>query len=408
LKNGRGGSIWYYNPFEAGGRTVEELDYYRGREQSLIKHEILRKYLQRLTYKIVLGLKRSQFTLTYIDGFSGPWQSRSETFSDTSFQIAINELRAARDALADKYHIRLNLRCLFVEKEEEAFLQLENHLKDLTDIELKLIHGEFEKNIPQALEFARLSENLFTFIFIDPTGWTGFGLKAITPLLQLWYSEVLINFMTKDIIRFIDDPRPEIRTTFQDLFGTDEVQRAWSGLQGREREEAIVEAYRQRLKEVVGYKYAANAVVFHPEKDRTHFNLIYGTRNLEGLRTFRDSERKAMVKQNQIRNVTKQERQIERTRNLALFSAEEVGSDDYYQELRTRFFEICQSEVVAFLETRKGCLYKELLSFLEIPLIYEKDIQELLWELKRKGIIEIAGMTGKERVIKADHAIAWK
>jgi hypothetical protein len=38
---------------------VEELDYYHGREQSLIKHEILRKYLQRLTYKVVLGLKTS-------------------------------------------------------------------------------------------------------------------------------------------------------------------------------------------------------------------------------------------------------------------------------------------------------------------------------------------------------------
>jgi hypothetical protein len=59
-----------------------------------------------------------------------------------------------------------------------------------------------------------------------------------------------MNFMTKDIVRFIDDQRPEIKTTFQDLFGSDEIQSAWGGLQGREREEAIVEAYWRRLKPV--------------------------------------------------------------------------------------------------------------------------------------------------------------
>jgi len=231
---------------------VKELEYYRGREQSLIKHEILRKYLQRLTYKVVLGFKKSQFTLTYIDGFSGPWQSQSETFCDTSFQIALDELRMARQELADKHNIRLNLRCLFVEKNHQAFRLLEQHLINSTDIELKLIHGEFEKSIPEVLNFVRVKDNHFTFIFIDPTGWTGFGLNAISPLLRLQYSEVLINFMMKDIIRFIDDQRPEIRASFNDLFGTSGVQEVWKGLQGREREEKIVEAYRKRLKEVIG------------------------------------------------------------------------------------------------------------------------------------------------------------
>jgi three-Cys-motif partner protein len=87
----------------------------------------------------------------------------------------------------------LNLRCLFVEKDDQAFRQLEQHLKNSTDIELKLIHGEFEKNIPNVLDFACVRDNLFTFIFIDPTGWTGFGLNAISPLLQLWYSVYFIS-----------------------------------------------------------------------------------------------------------------------------------------------------------------------------------------------------------------------
>lgn len=387
---------------------MKELKYYRGREQSLIKHEILRKYLQRLTYKVVLGFKKSQFTLTYIDGFSGPWQSQSETFCDTSFQIALDELRMARQELADKHNIRLNLRCLFVEKNHQAFRLLEQHLINSTDIELKLIHGEFEKSIPEVLNFVRVKDNHFTFIFIDPTGWTGFGLNAISPLLRLQYSEVLINFMMKDIIRFIDDQRPEIRASFNDLFGTSGVQEVWKGLQGREREEKIVEAYRKRLKEVIGYKYTANAVILHPQKDRTHFHLIYGTRNLEGLRTFREIERKAMEKQNYVRNIAKQERQIERTKNLALFSGEEVGCCDYYEELRLRNLEFCKSEIKNFLQQRKAVLFEKLLLFLEIPLIYEQDIQDFLKELKQEGLIEFDGLKARERKLKLNHKVFWK
>lgn len=387
---------------------MKELEYYRGREQSLIKHEILRKYLQRLTYKVVLGFKKSIFNLTYIDGFSGPWQSQSETFCDTSFQIALDELRMARKALADKHNICLNLRCLFVEKNHQAFQLLEQHLENSTDIELKLIHGEFEKSIPEVLDFVQEKDNHFTFIFIDPTGWTGFGLNAISPLLQLQYSEVLINFMTKDIIRFIDDQRSEIKTSFNDLFGTSGVQEIWKGLQRREREEKIVDAYRERLKKIIGYKYTANAIILHPQKDRTHFHLIYGTRNIEGLRTFREIERKAMETQNYVRNIAKQERQIERTKNLALFSGEEVGCCDYYEELRSRNLEFCKSKIKNFLQLRKEVLFKELLSFLEISLIYEKDIQNFLWELKQSGFVEIKGLNARERIIKLDHKVFWK
>lgn len=55
-------------------------------------------------------------------------------------------------------------------------------------------------------------------IFIDPTGWTGYPLQKITPLLKL-RGEVLINFMSDHINRFIDDPRPNIAQQFDDLFG---------------------------------------------------------------------------------------------------------------------------------------------------------------------------------------------
>jgi len=62
-------------------------DPYVGREQTKAKHFILRHYLQALAFKV---LRFSD--ITYVDGFSGPWDTRTEDFSDSSFMIAITVL----------------------------------------------------------------------------------------------------------------------------------------------------------------------------------------------------------------------------------------------------------------------------------------------------------------------------
>jgi three-Cys-motif partner protein len=155
--------------------------------------------------------------------------------SDTSFQIAINELRKVRDDLRGR-EINLTLRCLFVEIDDEAFFRLQEYVNKINDIQIKLIHGSFEDTIPEIVQFAKADNNMFTFTFIDPTGWKGFRMNNIRPLLKLPSSEVLINFMTDFIIRFIDDKRQEIKDTFIDLFGTEKVQEQWKELKGRKRE----------------------------------------------------------------------------------------------------------------------------------------------------------------------------
>ncbi len=67
--------------------TDEEL--YAGREQTLVKHFIFGKYLQRFAH--IVGFKWS--SITYVDGFSGPWNARSTEYRDSSFSIALEELR---------------------------------------------------------------------------------------------------------------------------------------------------------------------------------------------------------------------------------------------------------------------------------------------------------------------------
>lgn len=71
-------------------------DHYRDREQAIVKHFVLRQYLEALAFK--LGWQGS--TINYVDGFSGPWLSGDEELSDTSPHIALSKLTATREALA--------------------------------------------------------------------------------------------------------------------------------------------------------------------------------------------------------------------------------------------------------------------------------------------------------------------
>ncbi len=172
---------------------------YEGREQSRVKHEILRHYLESFAH--IVGFKWQ--SITYIDGFSGPWNARSNDLSDTSFAIALNELRRAREthkALGRNCRIR----CVFVERDQAAFQRLREFADSAHDVDIHTIHGEFENAIPEIIAFVRKEADTFPFTLIDPTGSSGFRMKVIAPLLQLRPGEVLINFILEFIRRYIE------------------------------------------------------------------------------------------------------------------------------------------------------------------------------------------------------------
>jgi hypothetical protein len=72
-------------------------DPYAGREQTKAKHFILRRYLQALAFKV---LRFSD--ITYVDGFSGPWETQTENFADSSFMIAIDVLMDAQQRVREQ------------------------------------------------------------------------------------------------------------------------------------------------------------------------------------------------------------------------------------------------------------------------------------------------------------------
>lgn len=115
------------------------------------------------------------------------------------------------------------------------------------------------------------------------------------------------------------------------------------------------------MKKVGGYKYVADALILNPYKDRTHYHLIYGTRSLTGLLTFRKVEKRAMKEQHIIRCRTQRDRRLEKNGQLGLFNVEEIdGSNSYFAALRDYYLKKVKLEMREYLATKKRVEYDSL------------------------------------------------
>jgi three-Cys-motif partner protein len=180
--------------------TIAAENLYEGREQTLAKHIILKGYLQALAFKI---LQSPHEVLTYVDGYSGPWRTQTESFSDTSFMIAINVLKDAQDSILKATGKRKTVRCLLIEKDAAAHRKLSSAVSVHNDpgnkFFIETVHGEFEEATDRIVKCVG---NSFALVFIDPTGWTGYAYDRIKSVLQHRQGEVLINFMYDHANRF--------------------------------------------------------------------------------------------------------------------------------------------------------------------------------------------------------------
>ncbi len=354
----------------------EKEELYTFREQSRIKHEILKKYLER--FAIIVGSWSSG--ILYVDGFSGPWNTVSSDFKDASFAIALDQLRSARETVKSAFNKDLQIKCIFLESNPDAFQQLESFAEEQKDVEVVALNRDFEIAVPDLVKMIREEKSgFFPFILIDPTGWTGFSMDVIEPLIQIQPSEVLVNFMTSQIQRFIEAEQAGLRKSFQKLYGDDSYEMGIEGLQGREREYAMVSAYAKRLSEVGKFPFLSTTVVLQPTRDRTHFHLIYATRNIKGLEVFKDAERKALRLSQTIRADAKRRARESKTRQSEFFSGSDFPDLNYLAKLQVYFEELAEKEISRMFNSRETVPYDELYATaLRFPLVQEKFLKEWL------------------------------
>lgn len=363
---------------------MREPEAYRGREQTYLKHFFLEKYLERVA--IIIGYHSPEFV--YIDGFSGPWRSEDEAFEDTSFRIAVGQLRKVRDALAAKGKAP-RVRCIFVESDASAFADLSKSIEGIADMELQALHGEFEQVLPQIISAVGDS---FALTFIDPTGWNGFALETISPLLRK-RGEVLVNFMFDFVNRFRCDEREATTRTFDKLFGgagwEDAVQRG---------EGAMLAFYCERLKQRCGFQFGTYTRVLKPLSDRTYFHLVYATRHPKGLEEFRAVEKRFLREQEQVRAEAKQATRIQKSGQGELFREAEATLSSLESEVKKNH-DFAGATLRELLEERSPRRFEEVLPpMLEIPMVDKPAAKQIVVALQDSGFLAIEGMKPRQRL----------
>lgn len=387
---------------------MSEQELYAGREQTLVKHFILREYLERFTH--IVGTFAD--SITYVDCFSGPWNVRSNDLKDSSFSIALAELRKARTTLEGRGR-RLQIRCMFLEKQPEAYARLEEFARAVQDAEIRTRNEDLASSINDILQFAgQGGPSTFPFFFIDPTGWTGFEMKLIAPLIRPRPGEVLINFMTDYVRRFIDHPQQQTREQFAALFGSEEVRDHLQALSDpQEREDALFTTYADTIRKIGDFAYSCAAIVFYPEIDRRFFHLIYATRHRRGVEVFKEVEQRAMEVQEQTRAEAKQRKRVRKTKQRELFSAKEMPQSRPIDDLRSRYLARARQKVLDLLQATPRVLYESVWDLaLSSPLVWDGDVKDWIQEWRTSGSLRIDGMKPRQRVPKLEESniLVWQ
>lgn len=357
---------------------------YLNREQTRAKHFILKRYLQALAFKVL-----NFSDIAYIDGFSGPWQSETPDFSDTSFMIAINVLKDAQRRVEEYTGQRRAIRCYFSETDRTAFAQLQAavapHHAPTEHFEIRTFHGPFEDAIGDILDFIGQAMPL---VFIDPTGWTGYPFNKIAPLFDRRKCEVVINFMYSFVSRFIEHPDEKIVASLDPILG---------GAGWKDRLDpslpkglAVEKLFRETLLQVGSFSHVVSTCIDKSTEDRPHFFLAYGTKDPAGLKAFRQIEWDALRDHARNRAAAKDRKREQKTGTADLFGDHDADvSEASIERVVARQSILAKERLLELIHASGSLPFERLVEvLLEEFMIRETDLKDICVELANTGKIE--------------------
>jgi three-Cys-motif partner protein len=359
-------------------------DPYAGREQTKAKHFILRRYLQALAFKVL-----TFSDVTYVDGFSGPWETKTENFSDSSFMIAISVLQDAQRRINEREGTRRRIRCFFSENNTTAFAQLRQAVapfhKPEDNFEIKTYCGRFEDAVSEIQSFIG---NSFPLIFIDPTGWTGYPFETIKPLFARPKCEVLINFMYEFINRFAHSDDEETIASLDPILGGP----GWRARLDTDlpRGLAVEKLFRETLKSVGNFDFVISTKIDKATAERPHFFIAYGTKSPDGLKTFRQTEYDALREHVKNRATARERRREESSRIVDMFARhqaefQEATIDEIVDEQKA----LAADDLTATLPTSGPLKFSAVVvGLLEAYMLRETNVKDICVALAKSGKIE--------------------
>lgn len=359
-------------------------DPYSGREQTQAKHFILRRYLQALAFKVLTFQD-----ITYVDGFSGPWETKTENFSNSSFMIAISVLLDAQKRSRERTGVSRRIRCFFSETEPETFAQLQGAVasfhKPEEGFEIKTYLGKFEDAVSEIQTFIGGS---FPLIFIDPTGWTGYPFDKIKPLFVRPKCEVLINFMYAFVQRFVHSDDEDTITSFNPILGG-------PGWRDRldtslDRGAAVEKLFRETLRSVGNFDFVVSAKIDKAITERPHFLIAYGTKSLEGLKVFRQTEYDALRQHEKNRANARERAREQRTNTSDLFAGHQAKIQEAtIDEIAEEQMKFASAQLTAALAKDGARRFSSVLvRLLQSYMLRETNVKDICVNLAKAGKIE--------------------
>ncbi len=353
---------------------------YEDREQTAVKHRILERYLSAFV-PIVGAWARD---IAYVDCLAGPWQSVDPDLKDTSFARAIEVLRSTRAVLSDRGKFP-TMRCLFVEKDPEAFQELKRYCDGIKDIEVSPRNWDLTTHISDVVNFVKQRSKSFPFIFLDPKGWEHLDIDLISPILGLDPGEVLITLMTSWINRFLTDNTKG----FERIFRADLPR--LKRLQGEELEEEVVKSYATSVRNAGHFQYVCTLPVMKPDQDAFHFHMIYGTRHLRGVEVFKETEKNIIPFMHETRAQAQQRRRFEQSGQYSMLNPEAHYREKKFTQFQLRSLDAARSELQHMLQSAKEVPYDDAwASVMQHPGVMEADLREWIDDWKKAGLLKIA------------------
>jgi three-Cys-motif partner protein len=359
-------------------------DPYFGREQTKAKHFILKRYLQALAFKVLRF-----YNITYVDGFSGPWETKTEDFLDSSFMIAIRVLKDAQEKIQLQTGRRPKIRCFFSENNRQAYGRLTAAVAPFHNpekgFEIKAYCGEFEDAISDIQAFI---ENSFPLIFIDPKGWTGYSFNKIAVLFARAKCEVLINFMYDFVNRAASMNDAKTISSLDPILGGP----GWETRLdlGLPRGRAVEKLFRDNLATIGNFDFVVSTKIDRPTADRPQFFIAYGTKSRDGLKTFRETEYKALKLNARDRAEAKERKRENKTGSSDLFSGleadiQETTIDEIVEEQKT----LASREVLSILHEFGPISFSGLWEIiLQAYILRVTNVKDICVDLAESGEIE--------------------
>lgn len=362
---------------------------YAGREQAYVKHVFLERYLEALIFKTASRFDR----IVYVDGFAGPWQSSSEQFEDTSFGIALNALRQAKETWKKQGRI-VDMTALLVEHNAAAHARLATIPPRYPDITIKTYPADFLSVVPSILK--DIPSDAFAFFFIDPKGWR-IPLAKLQQLLARPKSEVTFNFMFEFINRAASMSEPVTVAGLDELMPYGDwrarlaqaEQGAGRALTPDERKDILIGAFTENLAQIGDYQYVVPTEILRPLRDRTLYCLLYATRHERGIAAFRECQTKALDAQAETRAALKVRHKASGSGQSEFFeSLHDMGPNE---TAAMRAAEKAKAEAMVLELTPKApdyIIYKKLwAAVLTKYAVRITDVNSICANLKKKGAL---------------------